>query len=337
MFKSFHAARRTAHPVAMRMLVRLAALFCGFAPTVSAQVSGSFFPYHVGDRWVYTLDGTTAGGPLASADTLAGATVEWTVLDVRTSASADTISVRAERRAGGSTVVATCRLLRGRTGSSFLSATLRPYNSLCTSRSGFPFGTIGTTSYPFLYGPTPIGLGTVDVGGITYAVETARGQFFNSYQSPPRPPFAVTSTKVESVLAAGIGIVETTVIESHNENSVPFNRDTLRVRLVGAVVGGQTYGRIDPVASEAGPSSSALSVHVGPNPARGTATVRVGGASGETTLRVVDVRGRVVREMEVAAGASSTVLDLGGLAPGVYGVRVEGGGSVAVARLVVVR
>lgn len=320
----------------MRPLACLAVLLCGLAPTVSAQASGDFFPYHVGDRWVYTLDGTTAVGPLASADTLAGATVEWTVLDVRTSASADTISVRAERRAGGSTVMATCRLLRRRTESSFLSATLPPYNSLCRSRSGFPFGTIGTTSYPFLYGPTPIGLGTVDVGGITYAVETARGQFVNSYQSPPRPPFAFTSTKVESVLAAGIGIVETTVIESHNENSVPFNRDTLRVHLVGAVVGGQTYGRIDPVASEAGPAVSALSVRIGPNPARRATTVQVGGAVSETVLRVIDIRGRVVRETVVAAGAS-TVLDVTGLAPGVYSVWAEAAGDVAVERLVVVR
>ncbi|HEX9951670.1 MAG TPA: T9SS type A sorting domain-containing protein [Rubricoccaceae bacterium] len=91
------------------------------------------------------------------------------------------------------------------------------------------------------------------------------------------------------------------------------------------------------MASEAGPAASALSVRVGPNPARGTATVHVGGVSGETTLRLVDVRGRVVREMGVAAGASATVLDLAGLAPGVYGVRVEGGGGVATVRLVVVR
>lgn len=73
-----------------------------------------------------------------------------------------------------------------------------------------------------------------------------------------------------------------------------------------------------------------------PNPAHGTATVQlppIPGAS-TATLTLLDALGRAVRAQTAATNAR-TVLDLTGLAPGLYALRVSAGGSTATRRLVV--
>lgn len=72
--------------VAARCLVLLALAFPVWA---AAQDPGAFFPHGVGDRWVYEVEGVTAryGSPADTVD----ATVEWRVLEVQSSAEADTL------------------------------------------------------------------------------------------------------------------------------------------------------------------------------------------------------------------------------------------------------
>ncbi|WP_420454654.1 T9SS type A sorting domain-containing protein [Rubrivirga sp.] len=78
-----------------------------------------------------------------------------------------------------------------------------------------------------------------------------------------------------------------------------------------------------------------------PNPATGAARVRFELATaGDVSLRVFDATGRqvaVVAEGTRAAGAHEVSADLGGLASGVYVVRLVAGGEVATARIAVVR
>ncbi|MDB5269481.1 MAG: hypothetical protein JWP58_2521 [Hymenobacter sp.] len=73
-----------------------------------------------------------------------------------------------------------------------------------------------------------------------------------------------------------------------------------------------------------------------PSPAHGTATVQLPAVPGAApaTLTVLDALGRPVRTLSTPTNARA-VLDLTGLAPGLYAVRVQAGGSTATRRLVV--
>lgn len=73
-----------------------------------------------------------------------------------------------------------------------------------------------------------------------------------------------------------------------------------------------------------------------PNPAHNRATIQLPAIPGTTTatLTVLDALGRPVRTQTAATNAKAT-LDLTGLAPGLYAVRVTAGGSTAMRRLVV--
>ncbi|RZK57643.1 MAG: T9SS type A sorting domain-containing protein [Hymenobacter sp.] len=71
-----------------------------------------------------------------------------------------------------------------------------------------------------------------------------------------------------------------------------------------------------------------------PNPAHGTATVRVPASTSPATLTLLDAVGRVVRTYPAPAGAD-VAFDLAGLAPGVYALRVQAGNATATQQLVV--
>ncbi|RZK20352.1 MAG: T9SS type A sorting domain-containing protein [Hymenobacter sp.] len=71
-----------------------------------------------------------------------------------------------------------------------------------------------------------------------------------------------------------------------------------------------------------------------PNPAQATATVQVPAAGSLATLTLLDGLGRVVRTASVQAGTTYP-LDLAGLAPGVYALRVQVGEKQATRQLVV--
>ena len=72
-----------------------------------------------------------------------------------------------------------------------------------------------------------------------------------------------------------------------------------------------------------------------PNPARATATVRVPAGAGPTVaLTLLDALGRPVRTRAATAG-TDIALDLTGLAPGVYALRVQADAALAVRPLVV--
>ena len=72
-----------------------------------------------------------------------------------------------------------------------------------------------------------------------------------------------------------------------------------------------------------------------PNPAQARATVQLPAGPFPATLTLLDALGRAVRTQTVDAGASSATLDLAGLAPGLYAVRVQAGAATATQRLVV--
>ncbi|MDB5269479.1 MAG: hypothetical protein JWP58_2519 [Hymenobacter sp.] len=71
-----------------------------------------------------------------------------------------------------------------------------------------------------------------------------------------------------------------------------------------------------------------------PNPAHGTATVRLPPGTGPATLTLLDALGRPLRT-QTAVPNSQADLDLTGLPAGLYAVRVQAGGNTATQRLVV--
>jgi hypothetical protein len=82
------------------------------------------------------------------------------------------------------------------------------------------------------------------------------------------------------------------------------------------------------------PPLTAAGIGLFPNPAHGTATVQLPATAGPATLTVLDALGRTLRT-QTAAPSSTAELDLSGLAPGLYAVRVTAGGGSAMQRLVV--
>jgi hypothetical protein len=84
------------------------------------------------------------------------------------------------------------------------------------------------------------------------------------------------------------------------------------------------------------PALTAASVAVFPNPAHARATVQLPAVPGAATatLTVLDALGRTLRT-QTAPTNSKAALDLTGLAPGLYALRVQAGAATAVRRLVV--
>jgi hypothetical protein len=78
---------------------------------------------------------------------------------------------------------------------------------------------------------------------------------------------------------------------------------------------------------------TAESMGLFPNPAHGRATVQLPAGAGPATLTVLDALGRPVHTQTTTG--SQAELDLSGLTPGLYAVRVQAGGTAATQRLVV--
>ncbi len=93
---------------------------------------------------------------------------------------------------------------------------------------------------------------------------------------------------------------------------------------------------LDPALTATTAALNAESVTLFPNPAHGRATVQLPAVPGAptATLTLLDALGRTLRT-QTAPTNSKAELDLAGLAPGLYAVRVAAGGSTAVRRLVV--
>jgi hypothetical protein len=82
------------------------------------------------------------------------------------------------------------------------------------------------------------------------------------------------------------------------------------------------------------PASALAGLRLWPNPAQGSTAVLVPAGAGAARLTLLDAVGRAVRRQAATPGLA-TALDLAGLAPGVYVLRVQAGEESGVRRLVV--
>ncbi len=122
-----------------------------------------------------------------------------------------------------------------------------------------------------------------------------------------------------------------------------ITRGTNFVRATGALPSDATYAlSTSPVAAEAPTAADGLALAFPrPNPARGHVEVPFAlAAPGPARLVVVDALGRVAARLHdgpLGAGPHAATVDAGGLALGVYTVRLETAAGVRTRRLVVVR
>lgn len=135
-------------------------------------------------------------------------------------------------------------------------------------------------------------------------------------------------------LVAGLGPVGANNIDTDTRE------DILYARIGGEEVGTPAF--VFPTAGEpiaAQPTATAFTA-VFPNPARGPVQAQYAlGAAQAVTLELIDLLGRRVRSEDVgrqAAGAHEVRLDMGGLRPGLYVLRLRGDAGAEATRRVVV-
>jgi hypothetical protein len=121
--------------------------------------------------------------------------------------------------------------------------------------------------------------------------------------------------------------------------ALPFEAQSVDYRLRQVDVDGRATIAGERTVTLSGPNRLEL-LDTYPNPARAEATVRVGIPDGVTDARLVlfDLLGRQVRTLAVGGtGRQTPQLNTSDLAPGVYFLRLTGGGQVRTQKLTVVR
>ena len=272
-----------------------------------------FWPLAVGNRWEYRItdrDGVNAGE------------VAWTVETAGTG-----FALRMQHVRDGAVVSSvTCPISVGTASPAttwmtpfILAGCTLPDRALAPNFAG----TAETLSIDLYTVAVPVRIGAQAVNA-----DAATG--FNALGYGPNGPGAVTTYS----LARSIGPV--------SYSSVSYIGDYTRwdAALAFARVGGMTYGQ-QVVGSEGEPDAAAVTFTVGPNPTRGALALSFAlPAAAEATAEVLDALGRRVLRVDLGArvaGAGSARLDLSGLAPGAYVVRLEAGRVRASMRVSIVR
>lgn len=80
---------------------------------------------------------------------------------------------------------------------------------------------------------------------------------------------------------------------------------------------------------------SALSLHISPNPAHGTANLFVGNASDAFSIQIVDLNGQTVKQFQTIPGTANIPIDVSSLAKGIYTVKVISATAVTTQKLLV--
>ncbi|MEF8940304.1 MAG: T9SS type A sorting domain-containing protein, partial [Salinivenus sp.] len=121
------------------------------------------------------------------------------------------------------------------------------------------------------------------------------------------------------------------------DEALPYAADTLAYRLRQVDTDGSAT-LTDPVTVGRGGPDRLRLLGTAPNPARQRATVRYGvpgGLDDDVVLRLYDMLGRRVRTVTAGAeaGRHEQTLELGGLSPGVYVLRLRAGGATTTKKL----
>ncbi|MGI4866426.1 MAG: T9SS type A sorting domain-containing protein [Janthinobacterium lividum] len=158
-------------------------------------------------------------------------------------------------------------------------------------------------------------------------VETATGASF---------AWALSAGSADGGKANGVAMSGSAlyVVGSLSGTSASFGNLTVPLLAGNSVNGVGFLAEISDVALPTRATTPLAEDALYPNPAHGTTTVRVPAGTGPATLTLVDALGRTVRTQPATAGTDNA-LDLSGLAPGVYALRVQLGEALATRQVVV--
>ena len=310
----------------MRLVLLTLALGFGITAPVMAQTPDyrTYWPLAPGNSWVYAE--TRQSCRFNSCTTTSGAPEVWTTLDSVTVAAGRLPRIRVEQEsfepveclvsfepaAGGGEF-----LLLDATGDApcnIGNPMMWGSPNHCEVRPGF-YVAAGS-------------LQTVVIGGVSYGERLTSGGLSDTCGVSIYTGWTWMATDEIGLLTS----------MRYGTASGGFS-DSSVLELQWAHVDGQIYGT--PVAAEADPRSPGLTLRVRPNPSPGPFTMQYELPSpARVYLEVVDALGREVRAVDVGArpaGTSADAVDLSGLAPGVYTVRLTAGEAVETARISVVR
>ena len=256
---------------------------------VDVQTVRAFMPLEVGDAWEYTYreeqcEHVAYGGKCSTAEGVR----TYRVVDEEVH-DGDTLAVIE----GPGT-----RALFGvrSDGSGWVSEVLEAGDGSDPPLPPFPY--FNTLELMVDEGPLPW---TLEVGGMEYPTE------------------ALTYFPPHYVLVRGVGLIR-------YQRSAQWSggaRASYLWRLSGAFVGGVSYGGFV-TATQAPAEAAQMELAVGPNPTTGPLAVRAAlGGPAEARVEVVDALGRSVRVADAGSGAAPDArIDMGGLPPGLYVVRL---------------
>jgi hypothetical protein len=81
--------------------------------------------------------------------------------------------------------------------------------------------------------------------------------------------------------------------------------------------------------------AGAIALRISPNPAHGTANIYTGNTTEALSIRIMDLNGRIVRDILTIPGTANIPVDLTGMAKGVYMVKVISSSALATEKLMV--
>lgn len=185
---------------------------------------------------------------------------------------------------------------------------------------------------------TPSGT-AVDLAWTT-ATETGNAGFDIERRVSEGPPEGASGGAWERVARVeGAGTTTEAQRYRFTDTDLPYETETIEYRLRQVDVDGRATIAAERVVTLSGPGGLEL-LGTYPNPARAQVTARVGIPDGVTDARLVlfDLLGRQVRTLAVGGtGRQTPQLNTSDLAPGIYFLRLTGGGQVRTQKLTVVR
>jgi hypothetical protein len=193
---------------------------------------------------------------------------------------------------------------------------------------GSPSLSVGSTT---LVNNSSNGTNNIFLAKLTDAGGTSNFDWATQHTSPS------TGGSVGSNYATAFAVSGTTVYAA-GYVSPPASFGSIAVSGPGNNLVGFLASLTDPTLLATTAPNGSLRFSLAPNPARTVAAVQLPAVPGAATaaLTLLDALGRPVRAATVPLSTNtSTELDLRGLAPGLYALRVAAGGSTATQRLVV--
>jgi len=199
------------------------------------------------------------------------------------------------------------------------------------------YGTTTTDHYPVFSQfsftpPVPLPVKLISFTGVKQ-VQTSKLTWVTSSESDSkvfniqRSNDGAGFTTIGTVTAAGNSSANTTYTFTDEQ---PLNGDNY-YRLQQVDVDGKfTYSNIVRLSF-----SGSLTLKINPNPAHGTANLYIGNATKTLSVQLIDLDGKLIRQWSVTPGTTTMIVDVSGMAKGLYTVKGVSASGVVLQKLLI--